>query len=165
MLRRSITCLLAVGAVSALLTLSPPTAHAIPVAGDYVFTSGLTGTFTSTGTSLSAWNFGEVGSVLVYNNTNGSQIVNLNNALQFRAAINPSIQEIEINWNPLSAPGQAGIVDYQNGGQVRPYIYTYTPVTAVPEPPTVVLQGLALAVLALMGSIRRQRHQAGLQVG
>ena len=37
------------------LILSASPAHAIPVAGDYQFTSGLSGTFTSNGNSLSAW--------------------------------------------------------------------------------------------------------------
>ncbi len=37
--------------------LNPTPASAIPSAGDYVFTSGLTGTFTSSGTQLTSWNF------------------------------------------------------------------------------------------------------------
>ena len=43
----------------ALLILIPTRSHAVPASGDYVFTSGLTGTFTSTGSVLSLWNMGD----------------------------------------------------------------------------------------------------------
>lgn len=55
MLRRVAKSLTVVSVLSALLTLLPINANAIPVAGDYQFNSGLSGTFTSNGSSLSAW--------------------------------------------------------------------------------------------------------------
>ncbi len=40
---RTLTCLMAFVAVSALLPFSPSAAHAIPIGGDYVFDTGLSG--------------------------------------------------------------------------------------------------------------------------
>ena len=56
-MRRSITCLIAIWAFSALLTLSLPASHAMSVAGTYDLTNGLTGYFTTDGASLTDWYF------------------------------------------------------------------------------------------------------------
>lgn len=53
---RMLPSLLALCVFGVLLIFSPLGTHAIPVAGNYQFTNGLTGTFISDGTKLTAWN-------------------------------------------------------------------------------------------------------------
>ena len=158
MLRRSITCLLAVGAVSALLTLSPPTAHAIPVSGDYVFTTGITGSFTSNGTKLTAWDFVLDGSAVTWRHDNTTQVVLANDGTAWFAQDTQATKEASIIWG-LSA---AGIDDLLDRVTFNTISISYK-AASVPEPSAGLL--LLVGLVMLVGYRWQQQRQTGLQVG
>ena len=156
MLSRSITCLLAVGAVSALLTLAPPAAHAIPVAGDYEFTSGLTGTFTSDGNSLTAWSFRDPLTSVLWRNNDPSIQVNDNN--EYGLLLGTSFfGALQLSWG-------FGIVHVAPPNVFATYDITFKkPSENVPEPSAGLL--LLAGLVMLVGYGWRQQRHAGLQVG
>ena len=174
---RSITCLIAVSALSALLTLTPPTAHAIPAAGDYVFTSGLTGTFTSDGNQLTAWAIQDpLLSTLIWTDTaSTTQSAISDTTVSFFTSIGDTstllgdVRILQVLFTPEFPSDAFHAQHFVDAGLINfassPVTYEVVSPTSVPEPSAVVLQGLALGVLALMGYVRRQQRHAGLQVG
>ena len=178
MMQRSFTFLIALLAVTALLTLTAPAAHAIPVAGDYVFTSGLTGTFTSDSTQLTAWAIQDpLLSTLILSDTapppQNTSAVDSNNSDAFYRYIgdlNTGLGEVrflQVSWMPGFPADTFTAAHYMDGVPIN---FSNGPVTfqavspgTVPEPSSVALLGLGL--IALMGYIRRQQRQAGVQVG
>jgi PEP-CTERM motif len=163
-MRRSITCLITVLAVSALLTLSPPTAHAIPIAGDYVFTSGLTGTFTSDGTSLTTWSFNLVSTPVVWTDSDVAQQQVFNNSNNFWFD-DPRVggsggSSINLHWPQFLYTYGSSDGSFDLSG-----LFTWQPATpsSVPDPSSVVLLGIGLIALVAYGW--RQQRQARVQVG
>lgn len=162
MLRRSFTCLIAVSAFSALLTFTPPTAHAIPVAGDYVFTSGLTGSFTSDGSRLTDWDFTDQQS-RTWSPLTG--FIRSNNVNEFRLHVSLSdLRGIYITWD-ISQPElvQASYILPDGNTRVDFHLAGIALRSSVPEPSGLALLGLGLGLLALYGWC--QQRQAGGQVG
>ena len=162
MMRRSFISLMAVSALNALLTIAPPTAHAIPTAGDYVFTSGLTGTFTSTGSSLSAWQITDP-SGNPYNSLTDTVVDN--SPVLFAVKTGPDFPFLQLEWD-ISGLGNHAfqyVLDSGFASGSLPMTFQAVSSSSVPEPSAVVLLGIGL--LALVGYVRRQRHHAELQVG
>lgn len=138
------------------LGVSSPT-YAIPVAGNYVFTNGLGGTFTSDGTQLTAWNITTLLSSTVFCNACG-QVTSFNDPSSFQTidnSITPN-EELSLSW---ANNGWGLLQETQSTGT-----FAYKAKTAgVPEPSVVLLLSGGLLALALYG--RQQRRQTGLQVG
>ena len=139
-------------------TTSTPS-YAIPVAGEYLFTSGLTGTFTSTGTGLINWNItDDLGNV--WTTSTPSVRLTSNDATLFvvQTTLAPS-SALVIRWDPslFSTRAVRGLPP------IRPF--TFVKATPVPEPSGFVLVSLGLGLLALVGYMNRQRREAGLQIG
>ena len=140
------------------LGLSSPT-YAIPVAGNYIFTNGLDGTFTSDGTKLTAWNITlQPLSSTVFCDACGQQTSS--NDLSFFQAIDKSItptEELSLSWMDktwglLQETQTTGTFDYKVVGTA-----------GVPEPSVVLLLSGGFLALALYGW--RQQRQIGLQNG
>ncbi len=130
------------------LGLSSPS-YAIPIAGDYVFTNGLTGTFTSDGSQLTAWNITVPSpSSITFCNACG-QLTSFNDSFIFDT-IDKSItsnEELSISWpdktwSLLQETLSSGTFDYKAAG--------------VPEPSLVTLLASALLTLSLY---RWQQHR------
>ncbi len=138
------------------LGLSSPT-YAIPVAGNYVFTNGLDGTFTSDGSKLTVWNITTQLSSTIFCNACG-QLTPLNDSSSFQTidtSITPN-EEFSLLW----ANSTWGFTqEIQTTGD---FAYKLVGTAGVPEPSVVLLLSGGLLALALYG--RRQRHQAGLQI-
>jgi hypothetical protein len=152
----------------AVTAISPSSSHAIPTAGDYIFTSGPTGTFTSTGTDLTAWSitdlFGKT-----WSNLDNSLTLQSNGPDFFQQTGDPSTlngvpELLRIVWTDLTTQ-HAGKVGSGCCVATSPIPFTYTPVTAVPEPASLILVGLGFSLLALVRYLNRQRRQGGLQIG
>ena len=163
-MRRFFTSLMAVSAVSALLTLTAPAAHAIPVAGDYEFTSGLVGTFTSDGNQLTAWDFyASIVPQMHWRNDGATQVLD-NNIHFFQARLLPGYF-IGLSWPiPGILPRPAfntGI--FSNSYSSILFSYETAPTTSVPEPSAGLLLLAGLVMLA--GYEWRQRRQTRLQIG
>ncbi len=138
--------------VGALMLAASP-AEAIPVAGDYLFTSGLTGTFTSTGSSLSAWEiqFGPA----AWSNLS-SIIVFQNNADIFENDSFLTFDSLHLDWrvNRYIIPTR-GLAEGS---------FSFSPVSSVPEPGTGLL--VVTGILGFVGYHQwRLRKQNGLQAG
>ena len=167
MLRGVLTSLTVVSALSALLILPPPS-HAIPVAGNYEFTSGLTGTFTSNGTQLTSWSFTDPLDSLWHITWNPTVRTISNNPSLFEQGdffggrFGVLIFNVKIDWNSnhfdarrLDTTITPPIDGSLNG------IYSFTPAgSPVPEPST-----FGLLVAGLVALLAYKRHHAGLQIG
>lgn len=152
----------------AITAMTPSSSHAIPTAGDYIFTSGPTGTFTSSGTDLTAWSitdlFGKT-----WSNLDNSLTLQANGPDVFEQIGDPSTlngvpELLRIVWTDLTTQ-HAGKMASGCCVATAPIPFTYTRVTSVPEPASLILVGLGLSLLVLVGYVNRQRHQGGLQVG
>jgi hypothetical protein len=131
--------------------------YAIPIAGNYVFTNGLGGTFTSNGTQLTAWNITTLLSPTIFCAACGQQ-TSFNDSSSF-VTIDKSItpnEELSISW----ANNSWGLL--QETQSTGTFAYK-AKIAGVPEPSVVLLLSGGLLALALYG--RQQRRQTGLQVG
>lgn len=141
-----VTVLSLMGEVATLL--APTTSDATPLAGNYVFTSGLTGTFTSDGAKLTAWNIvGPLGGHFTTDTT----------------ALNDSDLFITLLERPSLSLIWADQKFFEDTvtGALRTNTFTFSR-TAVPEGSTMVL-----SVLGLIGvmACSWHRHQASHQSG
>lgn len=127
---------------------APTNSYAIPSAGNYVFTSGLTGSFTSNGTSLTVWNI--VGPSSTHYLT-GSTI--LNNSNTFTQVV--GTKALGISWL-LNGFGEGGLNPL--GGTLKSVTYQLS----VPEASTITL--ILLSLIGLLFCSWRRR-QAGMQIG
>ncbi len=135
-----------------MVMLAATPAEAIPVASDYLFTSGLTGTFTSTGSSLSAWEI-QFGTLQF---SSSSDFLFRNEVDIFETDFFLSFVSLHIDWrvNRFIIP-QASI-DSQ---------FLFSPaVSSVPEPATGLL--VLTGILGFVGYHQwRPRKQNELQAG
>ena len=147
---------LGLGLCLAVSAVTPTTSHAIPSAGDYTFTSGLTGTFTSDGTQLTKWSITDPGNFLW--ETPSTPSIDLNDTISFRIGTLDANNNLSILW-PLN------MFTWVEGGVIQAArSFAFAPNTqTVPEGTMIWL--LALGLLALLGYDRRQRRQVGVQVG
>ena len=144
------------GLCLSLFILGPTPAQAIPVAGDYMFTSGLTGTFTSDGSQLTQWAITDTNSYL-WSNTDVSQLEVLNNSFQFWYNNGDLTRSINISWSGPS------VCNVRGGGCESPDNVPISYQSAsVTIPGTV--GPFALGFLALVAYEWRQRRQAEMQV-
>ena len=135
---------------------APIDARAIPTQGDYTLSGGLTGTLTSNGSSLTAWNITDPsGSTWC---TGCQQDVTRNDSFQFQTLITGTSDFLVIAWTQ----GDPFLFQSGSGGLGR-FTVTLTNTGQVPELQTGSL--LALGLLGLLGYGWRQRRQAGLQIG
>ena len=68
--QKAAVALVGLSLLGGVAVVAPTQSYAIPVAGEYAFTSGLSGTFTSDGSKLTAWNIlGPLGSTFVTGGT------------------------------------------------------------------------------------------------
>ena len=135
----------------------PATSQAIPVAGNYLLTSGLTGTFTSDGNKLTAWAITDAFNIVWTPTTTFSSAVLVNGADEFiQGQDQLPLHGLIIDWT-LNEATSFNIFDFNIS------TITYKVVSNVPEPSGLALVGLGLGVLALYGV--RQRRQTELQVG
>jgi hypothetical protein len=168
--------LLLVSVFSALLTFaSPLTSHAIPIAGNYMFTSGLTGTFTSDGNQLTTWNFTDpLDSILpvTWDSSSPLKFVSSNTPTSFlqeesgRIVGGPGtffLYQVSIDWtsnqfnaNRFDDSFAPPIDEVFNG------TYSFAPATGnpVPEPST-----FGLLAIGLVTFVAYKRRQAGQLVG
>lgn len=143
--------------------MTPAPSHAIPNAGDYTFTSGLTGSFTSDGTALTAWNFFDPtnGPGLIWSSSDLNQVAHINNAVGFLASQPNGTfapPTISLGWSggeftafsPLFSP-PTGLIPSQ-GFQYQ----------SVPEGSS--LWMLVPGLLAVLGYNWMRRRQTGVQV-
>ena len=139
-----------------LTTTTPTPSHAIPLAGDYAFTAGFTGTFTSNGSKLTEWNFTDsLGTSWTFDFDDGSMVLT-NNAVKFDVL--RGNREVVITWDNGSAIEITSPV-----GRTTTAVTWAATGANVPEAPTGSL--VTLGLLALLGYGWRQRRQAGLQIG
>ncbi len=133
------------------LGLSSPS-YAIPIAGNYTFTNGLTGTFTSDGSQLTAWDITVPSlSSTVFCDACGQQIPT--NDISFFHTINKSItpnEELSISWSNnswslLQETLETGTFDYKGKA------------AGVPEPSFVMLFASGLLAVFLYGWQQRRR--------
>ena len=130
--------------------------YAIPIAGNYTFTNGLTGTFTSDGNKLTAWNITipSLSSTVfckacgLDTPTNGSAIF-----VTANKAVTPN-EELSIFWSTNSWSLQLETLESGT--------FTFKANTAgVPEPSAVLLLASGLIVLSLYGW--QQRRPTAIQ--
>lgn len=127
---------------------APTTSYAIPLAGNYTFTSGLTGTFTSDGANLTAWDIiGPLGGHF----TTG--VTALNDPDLFITLLErPSLSLI---W------ADQKFFEDTVTGSLRTNTFTFSSI-AVPEASTIVLGVLGLVgVMACPWHRRQAGHQRG----
>lgn len=140
---RKVTVAMAVlGLVGGVAAITPTSSYAIPSAGSYVFTSGLTGTFTSNGTSLTAWDiFGPSSTHYL----TGSTLLNTSNV--FTQVV--GTKALGISWL-LNGFGEGSLNPL--GGTLKSVTYQLS----VPEASTIILFSLSLVGLMLFSWRRRQ---------
>ena len=145
------------------------TAEAIPIAGDYTISSPfLNGTFTSTGTALSAWNFFDslnniTWSGLPVSPTNTAIELNTSSFFdQLISSLPPHrTARVQIIW--AKDAHRAIVPRGDEDVEIIRSLITITPISAaIPEPSTVLL--FATGLLALEGYRWRQRRRERIQV-
>lgn len=149
---------------------APNGSAAVPIAGEYVFTSGLTGTFTSDGNRLTAWFIDDPNTDVVWNSANTLQEVTSNIDLHFITRFNSggdagTASRLEIVWDDLSF----ATLIRQNGSNGEDELRIDSGVIAfdsrrasVPEPSSFlsVLMGIALLSAYAMRQRRMVREAA-----
>ena len=121
---------------------APTNSYAIPSSGNYVFTSGLTGTFTSNGTSLTAWDI--FGPSSTHYLTGGTIF---NNSNVFTQVV--GTKALGISWL-LNGFGEGGLNPL--GGTLKSVTYRLS----VPEASTIMLFSISLLGVILFSWRRRQ---------
>jgi hypothetical protein len=142
----------------------PNGSHAIPVAGEYVFISGLTGTFTSDGNRLTAWSIDDPNTDVVWNSANTLQEVTSNVDLQFVTRFNSggdtgTTSTLEIVWDDLSFATIIRPNDSNGEEELRidSGIVAFGPQRAsVPEPSSILSALIGVALLAAY-TLRQRR--------
>lgn len=153
--------LLGFALVFGVTTITPATSHAIPVAGDYTFTSGVTGTFTSNGNALTVWSFSVPSTIVLWTDSDPSVRPTTNDDTIFFAAT--QVGDVRIDWSSNSFTARLNLTAGGIGSFDGPFSYQLATNGTVPEPSSVVLTGVGL--LLLLGYGWRQRRHAGVQVG
>lgn len=158
------------GVVAALVTLPPAVSHAVPVAGDYVFSAGLAGSFHSNGTFLDSWHMQIPDTAAVFDDTFSNQVILRNDSQVFwdrnvLPFITVDYFDLVIVWPLNFSQLSVKLIDREDVVFDHPSIIEYFPTspTAVPEPPSISL--LMLAILALLGYGWRKQRQARLMIG
>jgi hypothetical protein len=131
--------------------LAPSASHAIPSAGNYVFTTGFSGTFTSNGDHLTAWHINDSIAHIVWDS---SSIVGLNDTSYFSLVDPSSSSSLTFLW-------ANGFATETTGGLVRDFIpLSYQPSASVPE--TVIYWLLVAGLLSLLvyGWLQRRQTEA-----
>ncbi|MBH0177826.1 MAG: PEP-CTERM sorting domain-containing protein [Nitrospira sp.] len=159
------TSFFCVAVLVSLPCLAPPAAEAIPLLGTYEWNAGqsISGTFTSNGTELTAWNM----TVSTYTWTTGSTLDN--NLLSFeQEVLSPIYHYLIIHWASdssalFAARMHASSGDFTHINGIPPI--SFSRVASVPEPSSLLQLALGSGLLAGLGYVRRQRREAGLQIG
>ena len=153
--------LLGLALVFGVTTITPATSHAIPVAGDYTFTSGFTGTFTSNGNALTVWSFSVPSTIVRWTDSDPSVRPATNGNTIFFAATQAG--DVRIDWSSNSFTARLNLTAGGIGSFDGPFNYQPAINGTVPESSSAALTGVGL--LLLPGYGWRQRRHAGLQVG
>lgn len=144
----------------------PVTAMAIPIAGDYSLSSdfGVSGTFTSDGAMLTAWDF----TSSLYGSWDSSATPVNNDVDDFVAGYNSTEFAVWLQWlgPSTSLIGNGAILKVSSGSQVSGAV-RFTAIdasqdnggTVVPEPASLLL--FAVGLLILGGSLTRKRGRKG----
>lgn len=134
---------------------APTPSHAIPVAGDYEFTNGLTGTFHSNGLSLTLWNITDPLGNVWQTGAPGTSVL-INDITSF-ALISGVTADLSLNWRDGGYQAHRFLISSKGD-------FSFQAVTSqVPEPSSALLLLAGLCLLAGYGW--GQRRQAGLQIG
>ena len=126
--------------------------YAIPIAGNYIFTNGLTGTFTSDGNHLTAWNITIPSlSSTVFCKACGQDTPTNSSSIfvTINKAVTPN-EELSLFWSNNSWNFQSETLE------TGTFAYKAKP-TGVPEPSVVLLLASGLLALALYGRLQGQR--------
>lgn len=153
--------LLGFALVCGVTTITPATSHAIPVAGDYTFTSGFTGTFTSNGNALTVWSFSVPSTIVLWTDSDPSVRPATNGNTIFFAATQAG--DVRIDWSNTSFTARLNLTAGGIGSFDGPFSYQPAINGTVTESSSAALTGVGL--LLLLGYGWRQRRHAGLQVG
>jgi hypothetical protein len=146
--------------------LTPSVSYAIPSAGTYEVAGGLSGTFTSTGSSLSQWNF--IATPILWRDSNPNEIHIANDSNTFHAFYQGV--RVIIDWNSISNAQFAYTVEasvptqFPNQFQRVTTQGVATIVNNVPEPSGLTLLGLGVGLLAFVDYRWRQRRQAEVEL-
>ena len=147
-------------------SVAPNRAEAIPLAGAYQWNSGqdITGTFTSNGSALTAWDMSLFGATFktgatVTNTATVFVQVNTDTLSITWQGNDPTLDIAGITFIHPTRLGIPGVTNFSAGYSL------VVPPTTVPEPTSLMLLALGLGLLACMGYGRRQRRQTGLQIG
>jgi len=147
--------LLSLGVLTTIIGLTPTVSYAIPSAGNYSFTSGLTGNFTSDGTQLTVYHIEALYNT--WDSTHSWEIVVQNDSTSFTALTDDKAPclycGVTLYWPTDHAWVRVGGLSWLDVGQ-----FTYT----VPETTSMSLIVLGLGLLVLVDYRGRQRRQAGV---
>lgn len=165
MVRHVLMSVMVVVVLSALSGVAAPSAHAIPIAGDYTFTSGLVGTFTSNGNELTAWHITDPFGIS-YAGTSPTDS-DFNEPQIFRDYQFSPFYVFAMRWDQnMSVSFQSTALDAAHTTilDVRRGQASYEAASAgVPEPSSGLLVLAGLFMLMVHGV--RRSHRTGAQIG